>query len=113
MSRFITTFGIILLLHSAYSCLHYRSILSSSTLDDFLLEQGYHESKPPQDVVIEVCIGFLLCLTGQIFSAGEFIPVIGSGRRELSAAAHVSRDFDMFCTRQKIVAIARNERMKS
>eukprot|EP00551_Chaetoceros_affinis_P009857 CAMPEP_0203662058 /NCGR_PEP_ID=MMETSP0090-20130426/162_1 /ASSEMBLY_ACC=CAM_ASM_001088 /TAXON_ID=426623 /ORGANISM="Chaetoceros affinis, Strain CCMP159" /LENGTH=117 /DNA_ID=CAMNT_0050524799 /DNA_START=57 /DNA_END=410 /DNA_ORIENTATION=+ len=106
-SRLLTPLGIIVLLHSAYSCLHYRSIISSSALEDFLLEKGYNESSPPKDVVIEVILGFLFCLFGQVREAGEFLPVVGTGRTELRAPAHVSRDFDLFCTRARIVADAK------
>jgi len=105
LTSIITPLGIITLLHSAYSCLHYRSILASSTID--LLESGYtnyNPSKPPQDVVIECVIGFTLCLVGQIICAGEFLPVVGEGRREVRAPMHVSRDFDLFSTRAGIIA---------
>ncbi len=108
-SRAITPVGIIILLHSAYSCLHYRSIISSSSLDDFLLSKGYSVSSPPKDVVIEVLVGFFLCLLGQIIAAGKFLPVVGSGRMELRAPAHVSKDFDLFCTRAKIIAAAKKK----
>ncbi len=107
--RFLTPLGIIVLLHSAYSCLHYRSIISSSALEDFLVEKGYSESSPPQDVVIEVILGFLFCLFGQVSASGNFLPVVGTGRIELRAPAHVSRDFDLFCTRARIVADAKNK----
>jgi len=42
LSHMITLSGIILTLHSAYSCLHYRELV------------GSHTSQPPLDVVIEV-----------------------------------------------------------
>ena len=109
-SRAITPLGIIILLHSAYSCLHYRSIISSSSLDDFLLSKGYSVSSPPKDVVIEVLLGFFLCLLGQMISVGKFLPVVGSGRIQLRAPAHISRDFDLFCTRAKIIAEAKRKR---
>jgi hypothetical protein len=107
MTRLITSLGIITLLHSAYSCLHYRSILTSSSIDetDFNLDP----SKPPHDVVIECMIGFALCLVGQILGAGEFLPIVGEGRREVKAAAHVGRDFDVFCTRAGIIASVKRD----
>ena len=107
--RLLTPLGIIVLLHSAYSCLHYRSIISSSALEDFLLEKGYNELSPPKDIVIEVILGFLFCLFGQVSAAGNFLPVVGTGRIELRAPAYVSRDFDLFCTRARIVADAKNK----
>lgn len=109
-SRIITPLGIIILLHSAYSCLHYRSIISTSSLDDFLQEKGYNVSSPPKDVIIEVLIGFICCLFGQLLQVGKFLPVVGSERVELRAPVHVTRDFDLFCTRMKIVADAKKAR---
>mmetsp|Transcript_10086 Transcript_10086/g.14800 ORF Transcript_10086/g.14800 Transcript_10086/m.14800 type:complete len:113 (+) Transcript_10086:191-529(+) len=104
ITSIITPVGIIAVLHSAYSCLHYRSILSSSNLD--LLESGYtkyNPSKPPQDVVIECLIGFTLCLIGQLIVKGHFIPVVSS-TGTVKAAVHISRDFDLFATRAGIIA---------
>ena len=102
MTKLITYLGIITLLHSAYSCLHYRSILSTSNLDE--TDLNLDPSKPPQDVVIECMLGFALCLMGQILGAGEFLPIIGEGRREVKAPALVGRDFDLFSTRAGIIA---------
>ncbi len=105
MTKSITPLGIIILLHSAYSCLHYRSILSASNFDDTeLVDANIDPSKPPKDVVIECMVGFFLCLVGQILAAGEFLPIVGEGRREVKAPLHVGRDFDVFCTRAGIIA---------
>ena len=67
-------------------------------------------SKPPSDVVVECMVGFALCLIGQILGAGEFLPVMGEGRREIKAPIHVGRDFDLFSTRAGIMAKAKKER---
>ncbi len=110
-SRFITPLGIITLLHSAYSCLHYRSIIASSNLDlDVLVLDNplFSASSPPNDVVIECFIGFFLCLIGQIVSAGEFVPVM-SAKREIKAPLHISRDFDLWSTRASVIASVKNQ----
>jgi hypothetical protein len=91
--------GIVVLLHAAYSNLHYRSILSSSTLD--LLQYGINPTSPPIDVVLEVLIGFSLCLVATLIGSGPFTKVIGEGRDQIKAPLHISRDFDLFCTRAK------------
>ncbi len=46
---------------------------------------------------------------GQILGAGEFLPIVGEGRREVKAAAHVGRDFDVFCTRAGIIASVKRD----
>ena len=108
MTKIITYLGIITLLHSAYSCLHYRSILASTNLDDIDLDLD--PSKPPQDVVVECMVGFALCLIGQLFGSGsEFLPVIGEGRREIQAPAYLGRDFDLFSTRAGIIASVKRD----
>uniref|UniRef100_A0A7S3PVW2 Membrane magnesium transporter n=1 Tax=Chaetoceros debilis TaxID=122233 RepID=A0A7S3PVW2_9STRA len=109
LSRFITPIGIIMLLHSAYSCLHYRSIISSSTLDLLDGSTTYNASSPPKDVVIECLLGYFLCLMGQIISAGEFLPVMGSGRREVKAPMYITRDFDLWTTRAGIIASVKSK----
>jgi hypothetical protein len=91
--------GMIVLLHAAYSNLHYRSILSSSTLD--VLQYGINPASPPIDVVIEVLIGFSLCLMATLIGSGPFTKVTGEGRNQIKAPPHISRDFDLFCTRAK------------
>jgi len=111
-TRLITSIGIITLLHSAYSCLHYRSILTTTNID--ILDLGTNAkldpSKPPQDVIIECMLGFILCLIGQIIGKGDFLPVTGEGRKEVKAPAHVGRDFDLFHTREEILSDARNRK---
>lgn len=67
-------------------------------------------SSPPFDIIAEVLIAFAICLVGQICHAGRFLPVTGSGRVQLRAPGHVSRDFDLFCTRAKVVAAAKHAR---
>eukprot|EP00557_Chaetoceros_sp_GSL56_P001362 CAMPEP_0176495550 /NCGR_PEP_ID=MMETSP0200_2-20121128/10716_1 /TAXON_ID=947934 /ORGANISM="Chaetoceros sp., Strain GSL56" /LENGTH=130 /DNA_ID=CAMNT_0017893435 /DNA_START=1469 /DNA_END=1861 /DNA_ORIENTATION=- len=118
-SNVFTSMGIVILLHSAYSCLHYRFLLTNtgSTIDFDTLTTptitsstcsssnsiNLDPSKPPQDVVLECMIGFFLCLLGQIMAKGQFLPVSGEGRKEVYAPVHVGRDFDLFCTRQGIL----------
>eukprot|EP00956_Cyclotella_meneghiniana_P008119 scaffold10804_cov53-Cyclotella_meneghiniana.AAC.1 len=70
-SLFLTALGTVLILHSTYSCLQYRSLAIAADLPD--------TSSPPMDVVIEVLTGFLLCLAGQLM-CGTFHEVRRSGK---------------------------------
>ena len=75
-------------------------------------------SSPPVDVVIEVFLGFALCLLGQLM-CGPFHEIrisVGSGsdggigkrcRGELLAPAYRTRDFDLFTTRVRALSVAR------
>ena len=103
-SAFVAQLGVILILHSAFSCLHYRWILSESSLGD-VHEAAYNESSPPSDVIIECLVGFLLCLVGELLKS-DFLPIVGEKRKNLTAPLHRTRDFDLFSTRTRIVASA-------
>jgi len=99
----ITTIGVILILHSAYSCLHYRSLAIVADIPD--------TSSPPLDVVIEVILAFGLCLLGQLM-CGTFHQVKvsskeGKRRVEIVAPAYRSRDFDLFTTKARALADAK------
>mmetsp|Transcript_37088 Transcript_37088/g.80083 ORF Transcript_37088/g.80083 Transcript_37088/m.80083 type:complete len:202 (+) Transcript_37088:22-627(+) len=110
----LTTIGVLLILHSTYSCLHYRSLAIAADLPN--------TSSPPLDVVIEVILGFALCLIGQLL-CGPFheVRVVSSGgggsllgrsiqkksRGEIIAPAYRTRDFDLFTTRAKALSMAK------
>mmetsp|Transcript_1004 Transcript_1004/g.1752 ORF Transcript_1004/g.1752 Transcript_1004/m.1752 type:complete len:117 (-) Transcript_1004:332-682(-) len=104
----LTTIGVLLILHSTYSCLHYRSLAIAADLPD--------TSSPPIDVVIEVFLGFVLCLVGQLLcgpfhnvrvSGGSLLGPIRKSRGEIIAPSHRTRDFDLFTTRTKVLAMAK------
>jgi len=104
--------GLVLLLHAAYSHLHYRSLVSAATVAGFDIP-----SEIPMDVVIEVFLAFCLCLMGQVLGSGPFLPVrvVGHSKastRELSAPLYRTRGFDIYCHRGKAVAIANVIRSK-
>ena len=99
----ITTIGAILLLHSTYSCLHYRSLAIIADIPD--------TSSPPLDVIIEVILAFVLCLVGQLM-CGTFHEVKvsskgGKRRVEIVAPAYRTRDFDLFNTKARALADAK------
>jgi hypothetical protein len=85
------------MLHSAYSCLHYRSMLMDLDLQDSF-------AIPPADVYIEVGISFMALLVGQLMGAGSFQSVeimSGEKRRPLKAPMYRTRDFDLYAHRCK------------
>ena len=108
MALLVTSLGVGIVLHSTYSCLHYRSLALAADIQD--------ASSPPVDVVIEVMLGFALCLVGQLM-CGPFHQVRITGktqgrgqekRREIVAPAYRTRDFDRFTTRVRAMAIAKD-----
>ncbi len=79
--------GVLLILHSAYSCLHYRGLVKEFT----------EVAIPPFDVKIEVCLGFLLVLAGQLMSTGPLRTVMGNCRTRI--LQYKTREFDHYQNR--------------
>ena len=105
MPSVLTWVGSLLLLHGAYSCLHYRGILQ-----DLDLEGDPNHPIPPQDVKIEVLVAFIALLVGELLNAGKFQPVevISSKkstatRKPLQAPTYRNRDFDIYANRTKVL----------
>jgi hypothetical protein len=98
-STMLTGLGALLMLHSAYSCLHYRSLLMDLDLQDAF-------AIPPADVYLEVGISFTILLLSQLMGAGSFqsVEIIsGETRRPLKAPMYRTRDFDVYAHRCKPV----------
>ncbi|KAL3897988.1 MAG: hypothetical protein SGARI_006782, partial [Bacillariaceae sp.] len=97
-SFIISTIGGVLLLHSAYSCMHYRSLLQDM---DLIGEQDDTQNEypiPPMDVYIEVAVAFGLILLGELISVGKMQPVdifASKDRKPLMAPPYRTRDFDV------------------
>ena len=110
MPSILTWIGSLLMLHGAYSCLHYRGILQDLDLED---SESY--PIPPKDVTIEVSIAFIALLLGELLSAGKLQPVevISKNpsksssnheqRKPLQAPTYLNRDFDIYANRGKVL----------
>ena len=112
MSQIIMFVGIAMVLHSAYSCLHYRELLRD------LEESGFDEAAagdnayaaaalplPPLDTIIEVLLGAALILFSELVRAGSSLqPVTSKGgfrRRPIVAPAYRTREFDIYSSRAR------------
>jgi hypothetical protein len=113
--------GALLMLHAAYSCMHYRSILMDLDLLDATSSASASSSAgetvvsetvavPPMDVYIEVLLAFGLLLLGELLGMGplqsvELLSTSSSGisHKPLVAPAHKTRDFDIYSNRSKIL----------
>lgn len=85
--------GVVLLLHAAYSCLHFRNLAADLELSDLQI--------PPLDVALECASGFLLLLLSQIFvSTTQLVPItVALQTKSLVAPAYQTRDFDIYSNR--------------
>ena len=121
--------GAILMLHAAYSCMHYRSILldldlgqdSSSTSGEYETttatiannnSNSNHDEErfmiPPLDVYIEVAMAFVFIFIGELIGIGplQSVELASSStattkHKPLAAPAYKTRDFDIYSNRSK------------
>ena len=106
VSQLFMVIGIIMVLHSAYSCLHYRELLRD------LEESGFEDAAaveslplPPMDVIVEVITGALLILISELVRTGSSLqPVTSKGgfrTRPVVAPAYRTREFDTYTSRAR------------
>ena len=100
--------GAFLMLHAAYSCMHYRSLLQDLDLLDTT-------SESPLDVYVEVGLAFFLILIGELMSMGPLssVEVVFDNatssttntkkKTPLAAHPHKTRDFDVYSNRSKLL----------
>ena len=81
--------GGLLLLHAAYSCLHFR-----------MLQYENSATTTPKDVYLEAGLGWVLLLVGELTQRALY-PIQGGKRIQLVAPQYESRDFDIYSTRAK------------
>jgi hypothetical protein len=99
ISKLLAATGSVLILHAAYSCLHYRNLLID--LEEAGVDVASHRmSVPPTDVWIEVMAAVLMILLGELVRTGSNLqPVVGGGSKRVVAPAYCSRDWDVYTTR--------------
>mmetsp|Transcript_17991 Transcript_17991/g.49917 ORF Transcript_17991/g.49917 Transcript_17991/m.49917 type:complete len:109 (-) Transcript_17991:739-1065(-) len=101
----MTALAAAMMMHAAYSCLHYRAILED--LD--LLEDGSGYSIPPKDVYVEVALAFGILLFAEMSKMGSFQSVevnVKEGQpkhRRLEAPSFRTRKFDVYNHRAKML----------
>lgn len=114
-SSIIFASGTIVLLHSAYSCVHYRNLLqvydeAVSGISTDVMETSDMKI-PPNDVLIESMIGFIFILFAELIRPGSNLqPAVAVATKNttttkkqqpLVAPAYMTRDFDIYHTRTR------------
>ena len=117
LSTSCTVLGTMLLLHAAYSCLHFKALLQELDipLDDTTNNNTIGTRIPPSDVVVECVLGLLMIFVGQLLESGgsPWQPCMTTTttsttttktsstrrRRPLAAPAFRTRDFDIYADR--------------
>ena len=89
-SSILTTVGVLLMAHAAYSTLHFRSILQD--LGDV------NEPIPPLDVYVELVLSFVILFVGQLMATGSLqsADVFSPNRKPLAAPLYRTRKFDIY-----------------
>jgi hypothetical protein len=117
MSQSLLVVGCVLIVHSAYSLQHYRSlvhdIVESTTGVSLDVEDDTSVSSvvyriPPMDIWIELGIAFALILTSEFTRSGSSFScaivkkgeTLGSNNKSIMAAPFMSRDYDIYTTRK-------------
>eukprot|EP00542_Grammatophora_oceanica_P012941 CAMPEP_0194026396 /NCGR_PEP_ID=MMETSP0009_2-20130614/719_1 /TAXON_ID=210454 /ORGANISM="Grammatophora oceanica, Strain CCMP 410" /LENGTH=103 /DNA_ID=CAMNT_0038665073 /DNA_START=309 /DNA_END=620 /DNA_ORIENTATION=- len=95
--QLVTGLGVLLMVHSALSCLHYRSLVE---------DLGVMDAAPsiPLDVQVEVLLGWIFCLMGRLLVMGQLRPIQTTSKAKsfrLVAPSYMTRDFDRYDTRWK------------
>jgi Membrane magnesium transporter len=105
-----TLTGFVLLLHAAYSCLHFKSLLQELDIE---VDAGFGgRTVPPLDVQVECLVALLIVFAGQLLGPGQgtwqpcltTTSITGAKRRPLAAPAYITRDFDIYADRSRVVA---------
>mmetsp|Transcript_22616 Transcript_22616/g.32420 ORF Transcript_22616/g.32420 Transcript_22616/m.32420 type:complete len:110 (+) Transcript_22616:119-448(+) len=103
MSSFLSISGCLLIIHSALSCLYFRGLVQDLSLSLSTMDMDADTVIPPMDVKIEVMVGFVLCLVGQLIGVGSLRPISGVGAKKLVAPSYVDRDFDSYDNRNRVL----------
>lgn len=93
--------GSMLVLHAAYSCLHYRELFTDLEESGQIVTETVSSSSPPVDILIELVLAFLMVLSAELLREGSGLHPVTSLKRKnpLVAPSYVSRDFDTYTTR--------------
>ena len=59
--------GGVLIIHAAYSTVHYKELVKEAGVTNVSL--------PPADAVLEIIVGYLICMFGILSTAGSFTPI--------------------------------------
>ena len=106
MLSFLLIVGSCLLLHAAYSCLHYRELLKDLQDDSGLATTTTTLQVPPLDVQWEMWAGWGMILIHELIRSGSALrPTVRNSHTKTSGtimgALYQTRDFDIYSSRAK------------
>jgi Membrane magnesium transporter len=115
VSKMLMATGTLLLLHAAYSLQHYRSLIqdleeaSTGVSMDVQVTDSTVYRVPPIDVWVEMCLAFGILLVAELTRTGSSLQPVtvskGVKQKPMMAAPFVSRDFDIYTSRSRGLAL--------
>mmetsp|Transcript_7269 Transcript_7269/g.9696 ORF Transcript_7269/g.9696 Transcript_7269/m.9696 type:complete len:110 (+) Transcript_7269:101-430(+) len=91
VSNLVSFIGVLLVLHAGYSTTHFKDLVLNSAHGDISLVQI-----PPYDVILECCIGFVVCMAGVILSTKPLKPAVTQGSASKVINSVISPEFNVF-----------------
>ncbi|CAM8967840.1 unnamed protein product [Rhodiola kirilowii] len=95
--------GGLVLAHAAYSTIHYRGLLK-------IMEEEF--SGPPMNVVLEMIIGFVLCLWAAMTVSGKFLAINLDSEENRTVSLTANLDFMIFNHRGKLFPLETDLKLK-
>ncbi|KAF3441832.1 hypothetical protein FNV43_RR15747 [Rhamnella rubrinervis] len=99
----VGVFGVLILAHAAYSTVQYRGLLK-------IMEEEF--SGPPMNVVIELLLGFVLCMWAALTAPGKFLSIHPYSEENRIVSLPASLDFMIFNHRGKALPLEMDVKLK-
>ncbi|KAI5665270.1 hypothetical protein M9H77_24593 [Catharanthus roseus] len=95
--------GVLIFFHAAYSTVQYRALLK-------ITEEEF--SGPPMNVVIELLVGFVLCMWAGLTVPGKFLSILPYSEENRVVALPANTDFMIFNHRGKALPLEIDAKLK-
>ncbi|XVE76145.1 hypothetical protein DITRI_Ditri12bG0149900 [Diplodiscus trichospermus] len=96
-------FGVLILSHAAYSTIQYRGLLK-------IMEEEF--SGPPMNVVLELLLGFVFCISAALTVPGNFLSIHPDSEENRIVSLSANLDFMIFNHRTKAFPLGIDMKLK-
>ncbi|TYI65578.1 hypothetical protein E1A91_D09G166800v1 [Gossypium mustelinum] len=95
--------GVLFLFHAAYSTIQYRGLLK-------IMEEEF--SGPPMNVVLELLLGFVFCISAALTVPGNFLSIHPDSEENRIVSLSANLDFMIFNHRGKALPLETDMKLK-
>ncbi|KAF8403107.1 hypothetical protein HHK36_011201 [Tetracentron sinense] len=99
----IGVFGVLILAHAAYATIQYRGLLK-------ILEEEF--SGPPTNVIVELLLGLVFCISAALSVPGEFLSIHPDSEENRIVSLPANLDFMIFNHRGKLFPSEKDMKLK-